>query len=334
MKSPLISVVVPTYNRADTIGYCINSILNQTYKNLEIIIVDDLSIDNTNDKVKEINDNRIRYISLTNKVGAQAARNKGIKESKGRWIAFLDSDDEWLPQKLEKQVSILQTNNLNPNIVVHCNCYRYYPKDNRREVWNLSVIEGVEAYKKLLKFPAPLFQAMLVSKIALEQIDFLDERVISFQEWETSIRLSMICEFVHIQEPLFLYYLYDGNTISKNKKNEINGYQYIIEKHREEIIKQVGIKVYRNHLHENIQKALNWELWDEAYRIIRNNKKYLSTDLKYLQILLFFRIRPESITFKENIFLRLKYYLKRLVKIILGKKLSATLKENNIDTRQ
>jgi glycosyltransferase involved in cell wall biosynthesis len=104
-----ISVIIPTFNRVSTIIRAIESVLNQTYKNIEIIVVDDGSTDNTKDILSQYN---IKYISIDNQ-GVSTARNLGVKAAKSDWIAFLDSDDEWIPSKLEEQV---QFSLENPNI--------------------------------------------------------------------------------------------------------------------------------------------------------------------------------------------------------------------------
>lgn len=104
MAEPLISVVIPTYNRAHYVCEAIDSVLAQTYKNIEIIAVDDGSTDNTKDIIQQYS-SRIKYI-YQNNAGPSAARNNGIKQSNGDLIAFLDSDDIWLAEKLERQVEI------------------------------------------------------------------------------------------------------------------------------------------------------------------------------------------------------------------------------------
>ena len=94
-----VSVIIPTYNRATTIIKSINSVLNQTYSNFEIVVVDDNSDDNTKDIIKQIQDDRIIYIKNKKNLGAASARNIGIKNATGELIAFQDSDDEWIKQK-------------------------------------------------------------------------------------------------------------------------------------------------------------------------------------------------------------------------------------------
>jgi glycosyltransferase involved in cell wall biosynthesis len=109
-----VSVIIPTYNRAEYVTQAIESVLAQTYTDYEIIVVDDGSTDNTKDVLSPYID-RIRYIYQKN-AGASAARNQGIKAAKGDWVAFLDSDDEWLPEKLAVQIRAVERN---PQIVAH-----------------------------------------------------------------------------------------------------------------------------------------------------------------------------------------------------------------------
>ena len=97
-----ISVIIPTYNRGNMIERAVRSVLNQTYNNIEVIVVDDGSTDNTEEVIKDIKDTSVIYIKEAN-AGACVARNKGIDVSSGDYIAFLDSDDEWFPEKLEIQ---------------------------------------------------------------------------------------------------------------------------------------------------------------------------------------------------------------------------------------
>lgn len=107
----LVSIIMPSYNTGKFIAESIQSVLAQTYANWELIIVDDCSDDNTDQVVAAfLADNRIRYIKNKKNSGAAVSRNRALREAKGRWIAFLDSDDLWMPEKLEKQILFMQTN--------------------------------------------------------------------------------------------------------------------------------------------------------------------------------------------------------------------------------
>lgn len=106
----LVSIIMPSYNTAQYIKESIDSVLSQTYTNWELIIVDDCSTDETDRIVAGIRDERIRYFKNTQNSGAAVSRNKALREARGKWIAFLDSDDLWHPEKLEKQIRFMEEN--------------------------------------------------------------------------------------------------------------------------------------------------------------------------------------------------------------------------------
>lgn len=108
----LVSIIMPSYNTAKYIAESIRSVLAQTYEKWELLVVDDCSTDNTDEIVKPfLADERIRYFKNEKNSGAAISRNKALREAKGKWIAFLDSDDLWVPEKLEKQIAFMQENN-------------------------------------------------------------------------------------------------------------------------------------------------------------------------------------------------------------------------------
>ncbi len=107
----LVSIIMPSYNTGEYIADSINSVLSQTYKNWELIIVDDCSNDNTDEVINSFDDYRIRYYKNEKNSGAAVSRNKALRLAKGRWIAFLDSDDLWNPKKLQYQINFMKRNN-------------------------------------------------------------------------------------------------------------------------------------------------------------------------------------------------------------------------------
>jgi teichuronic acid biosynthesis glycosyltransferase TuaG len=108
----LVSIITPSYNSSRFIEECVGSVLSQTYDNWEMLIVDDYSADNSLQILKKYNDKRIQLIELDKNVGASESRNVAIRKAKGKYIAFLDSDDLWEPQKLEKQISFMETEDI------------------------------------------------------------------------------------------------------------------------------------------------------------------------------------------------------------------------------
>ncbi len=252
---PTVSVVIPTYNRAKMIVPCIESVLAQSYPVNEIIVIDDGSTDDTIKQLNTFKDNII-ILNINKQSGAQTARNIGIKAAESDWIAFLDSDDEWLENKMEMQISALKKFDYNQWTVVHGDCYTKNINSDKKKHWQLDSINGENVYKQLLSKSGTLFPSILTSKQALEKINYLDENTPSYHEWDTAIRLAKYCRFIHIQEPLFIYNIHK-NTISKNSDKSVQGYQYIINKYQDEIKEVCGDEVLTNHLIINSVLALN-----------------------------------------------------------------------------
>lgn len=245
MKSDIrVSVVIPAYNREKTIARCLDSVLHQTFPAFEIIVVDDNSTDDTTKIVKSITDRRVRLITLPSNKGAQAARNIGIRHATGNFIAFLDSDDEWLPEKLEIQVK--EISKRTKPCIVHCDAWVFIEEENEKKLFNVPKLSGY-IYKELLIAPGPLYPCLLVPKECFEKIGYLDENIPSYQEWDTAISLARYYEFVFIDRPLIIYHIHKGETISKDKAKEADGWKYIVEKYKDEIKNNVGKEVLAKH---------------------------------------------------------------------------------------
>lgn len=234
-KKKEVSVVIPAYNREKTIRRCVDSVLSQTYPVREIIVVDDGSQDNTIRILEEEYKDSVLVIKQSHK-GAQAARNAGIIAARSEYIAFLDSDDEWLDKKIELQMRLLDKK---PDAVVCGN--GYVEQNGVKRMFRLQGCNG-NVYKSALSDSFALFPTIVSKKENLVKIGLLDERVPSFQEWDTSIMLSKTCEFLFVERPLFIYHLHDGETISKNTKRDIDGQEYILNKYKYEILSQYGMK--------------------------------------------------------------------------------------------
>lgn len=232
-----ISVVIPAYNREKTIAKCLDSVLHQTYKPFEVIVVDDASSDNTVKLVEEYPSDLVKLVKCKTNSGAQAARNIGIKAAQGDWIAFQDSDDIWLPDKLEKQKEAIENSGF---AVCAGGGIRREGKNEK-----LFYVEGVSgnAYKEVLILNTYiLYQTLLVKKVLLEQIGYLDENVEAFQELDTAIRLTKENNIMYINSPLFIYNIHEGETISKSKDKGLKGIQYLFRKHYDEIVAENGKK--------------------------------------------------------------------------------------------
>jgi glycosyltransferase involved in cell wall biosynthesis len=245
MKENLVTVVIPAYNRSKVIESAVSSALSQSYENLEIIIVDDGSHDDTGEIINKVinSDNRVKYIAHPSNLGAQAARNTGIRNANGDWITFLDSDDYLQPKSLESRLHLALKDALK---VVHAECY-VINSDNQLRLFGVPPMEG-NVYIELLTNPGPVFPGLFVAKDALEKINYLDDNIIAYQEWDTSIRLAKLYPFGFVKNPVFTYDCRGQDTISKDTIRGANGYKQVIEKHWNEIINLAGPLVLSKHL--------------------------------------------------------------------------------------
>ena len=264
-NNPTVSVIIPTYNRAHLISRAIRSVFEQTYPDFEIIVVDDASKDNTEVVVKSFNDARIIYLRYETNRGAQTARNTGIHGARGDWIAFLDSDDEWLPQRLEVGFSLAHKTDVS---VVHSECYKKSSNDNELKIFGIPHKSG-DIYVDLLKYPGPMFQGLLVKRECLERIGYLDEDIISYQEWDTAIRLARYYKFGFVEKPLFIYHCHEDETISKDMKRGADGWAQIVEKNCKDILEVAGKKALQRHyiiLAGKYYSAREFEISTKYYR--------------------------------------------------------------------
>ncbi len=190
--SPLVSVIIPTYKRPGKLGRAIESVLNQTYNNLEIIIVDDNNEGSVyreqTEKFMERykKESKIIYLKHQQNKNASAARNTGLKRSKGKYIAFLDDDDEFLPTKLEKQIDELSKQKDDWG-GCYCHYTYYYHKKLIKKVKKSD--EGDLSYKLLSKKnPIAAGSTLLIRREAFEKTGFFDESFERHQDWEYMLR--------------------------------------------------------------------------------------------------------------------------------------------------
>lgn len=200
-KTPTVSVIIPTYNRAHLVKEAIDSVLSQTYRDFEIIVVDDGSTDGTEQVLAPYKD-KIIYIYQENQGGA-VARNTGIKAARGKYIAFLDSDDLWFPQKLEKQVNVL--NNQKEYAVVYSNLIVIDGNHNYiRGGSNDKRFPSGNIFHKVLLWQAACgyLQTLLVRKSCFEEIGYLDVEFAMAHDRDMVVRLARRYKMYGMKEPL------------------------------------------------------------------------------------------------------------------------------------
>lgn len=221
----MISVILPTFNRSNVIVRSICSVLNQTYKDFELIIVDDGSTDCTQDMVSRIKDSRIRYIRHEKNKGAAAARNTGIKAAQCDLIAFQDSDDEWVPEKLEKQIKAILALPDDFGVI-----YSAFWRLGKQKIYiprkNISMKEGW-IYKQLLYGNIVGMPVSLIKKECFNVVGGFSENLRALEDWELFLRISKFFKFKYIDEPLVLSYETEG-SVSKNALAHAKAHEYIL----------------------------------------------------------------------------------------------------------
>ena len=304
-NQPLVSVILPTYNRAYIVSKALQSVLSQTYRNFEVIVIDDGSTDNTKEIITNISckDSRVKYFRNNENKGPAGARNVGINLAKGELIAFID-DDEWFPNKLEKQDNLLQT--LPENFaVVYSGFYKvigakkiYIPSKN------IYPREG-RILNSLLKGNFVDTPSILVRKSALLDVGLFDERLSMLEDWELAIRLSKKYQFKLIDEPLYISYD-SSNSVNKQEGAVLaRTLEYSLEKHIDDFKKD--------------KKTLAFIYFLCGKNYILDNQKKIG--LKYLKLAsknnpfqIKFLIAFITVFLNPNLFKNL-LYLKRKLKI-------------------
>src|ERR1039457_1881796 len=214
--TPFVSIVIPTYNRARQVQAALKSVLAQTYPEFEAIVVDDGSTDGTDETIKQIvrlrggNGGQVRYFFQSNQ-GQSAARNKGIGEARGEWVAFLDSDDVWLPEKLEWQVRAIEQfqgkccacitdARLVDNLGMDTTAFR---ESGKRYEETLGMYP--EAAGNLVKCRDPFWvSTLLVRTDVVKQVGWFDPHLEYAEDHDFLFRLSLMTSFCYVNKPLCL----------------------------------------------------------------------------------------------------------------------------------
>jgi len=241
METPLISIIIPTYNREKLILNALDSIFNQTFQDYEILIIDDASTDNTEQVIKELNHPKIKYLKLEKNSGQCIARNFGAKRAQGQFIAFLDSDDEWLPQKLENQVRIFNEGSDRLGAV-----YGYsYQKDVIKDETVLrdsGYFRGDIHGKMLTGFCPPTPSLFVVKRSAFESVQGFDEALITFVDLDLWLRISEKHDFDYVEEPIITKFEQIGDQYINNFDKRYRGYHLFMKKWSNYITEKKGKK--------------------------------------------------------------------------------------------
>ena len=206
-KTPLVSVVIPTYNRSAMIGECLESVLGQTYPSFEVIVVDDGSTDGTEDVVRRYPS--VRYVWQRNQERS-AARNRGIALAQGRYVAFLDSDDLWLPDKLSDQVAYMEQH---PEAgMVHSAC-RVMAVTGRAEQYAQRASHPPrDVFWDMLEGNPVVSATPLIRRKVLAQVGGFSDEVIPMEDFDLWLRIAYRHRVAYSSEPVAVYRVHQANT--------------------------------------------------------------------------------------------------------------------------
>lgn len=301
MEDMLVSVIIPTYKRKwEMIERAINSVLSQTYKNFEIILVDDSPSDYSERyKIKNIIQDKayknVKYIQHEVNKGACAARNTGISNANGELIAFLDDDDEWLENKLEMQVKEIQIKNVD---LVSCGFFEVIEQENGGFKINKYINEIEE--KNFINLLNENFigstSLVLMKRQCLEICGGFNEELKSCQDWELWLRIIQKFKIEYLKYPLVKYHVHRLDRITTNFKKSMQGYEFIQKKYLK--FYESNNIIMKSHLYRICEIQANAGMFEQAFKSWKQASKIMPYEicksskifLKILKIRLFKKV--------------------------------------------
>ncbi len=249
-----VSVIIPTYNREKTIFRAVQSVLEQTYTNLEVLVIDDGSTDGTAAIVNGIKDDRVKYVALEQNGGPSKARNVGVEMAEGEWIAFQDSDDCWHKNKLESQIEYVEDN---PQYsLVYCMSMTWFQNGKTIVVPPSplpDVMEG-KMLHTLLQRNVIDTPTMFIKRECFLNVGGFDVTYKALEDWEFMIRFAKVYEIGYIPEILMDSYML-GDGVSSNLGAYYEGRCKMLGQYRTEMIQEGVLEQVMQEILERAQNA-------------------------------------------------------------------------------
>lgn len=225
----LVSVIIPNYNREELVLRAVKSVLRQSYNNIEVIVVDDCSTDSSVNRLSTIKDRRVKVIQLSKNCGACVARNIGIKNAKGDYLAFLDSDDIWHADKLKRQIKYLEINNFD----VAASSYIYHASSGTKRIKPGYAIQENDIVSRIIEKNIVTTGTILARRECFDNIEF-DILLPRYQDWDVAIQLSVNYKMGFLHEPTMdMYEQKKSITNSTSYKKKYAALIYIYSKYLE-----------------------------------------------------------------------------------------------------
>lgn len=228
----MVSAIITTYKRPpEIVERAAQSVLSQTYKDIELIIVDDSP--ETYEQRSEVCymaqslGERVKYIPHEKNLGACAARNTGIKNAKGEFVAFLDDDDEWLPEKIEKQLYEIEKDA--NTALVYCSRYVYFVSEGEERIDSVTFFKGNIYEKLILNNFIGSTSFTLIRRSVLDELGGFNVEMKAAQDYEMWLRIAEKYSISYIDKPLVRYYVHEGEQITKNHKVKMEALERINE---------------------------------------------------------------------------------------------------------
>lgn len=221
-----IAAIIPVRNRPEVLARAVRSIQAQTLAVDEIVIVDDASTDETLEVIREFaaKDGRVKLIRQLERRGASAARNVGVRSTQAQWIAFLDSDDEWFPQKLERQLAQITAQPDSVASFTGCQAVSERPE------WEYTPPASISLFDLQKSNVLGTTSTALVRRSTFIEVGGFDEQLPSCQDWDLWIKLRMVGSFCTVPETLVRFYQNGTDRISRNIDSVLNGHQVIFQR--------------------------------------------------------------------------------------------------------
>lgn len=242
-NNDLVSIIIPTKNRKNLLKDAIQSALDQTWQNLEIIVIDDGSTDETHDYLRNLSliKKNIHYVRNEISQGGSSARNHGIEMAKGKYIAFLDDDDTWMREKIERQLFLLKKN----SSISAVSCWFFMLKESgNKKIIKLPFF--VSSQDILSKNCLGGSSMCLTTKKALRLIGGFDNTLKSGQDWDLWIKLRALGQIEIYREPLVNYFSHNGERITTNQRSLYSGLRKIYFRY----FKEMSIETKKNFFYQ------------------------------------------------------------------------------------